>query len=152
PAPAAVPAEADVPAGAAVPVGRTGLVAGAGLYLIRPYFQNNPAYTVWVEHTRDTVLDPTKPRTETVAEQADRVSVSSHVSAAPLVWLGYVGEDGLGGRVRWWGFRQGTSQTVFLPPFAGAFKVGKKAGHDVIVASGDLYTVTSAAPLGLMAF
>lgn len=146
------PIEVYSPYGGAAPIDRPGFIAGAGFYLLQPYFQNNPAYTVFVEHTVDTTLDPTNPNTHTIGESADRLNVSHHMAVAPLVWLGYMGENGFGGRARWWSFREGTSQTVNLPPFAGTFKIGMNGGHPVIVASGDLFTVSSAAPLGLMAF
>lgn len=146
------PVEIYVPYGGAASVDQPGFIAGAGFYLLQPYFQNNPAYTVFVEHTVDTTLDPTNPNTHTIGEAADRVNVSHHMAVAPLVWLGYMGESGFGGRARWWSFREGTSQTVNLAPFAGTFRIGMNDGHPVIVSSGDLYTITSAAPLGLMAF
>ncbi len=130
----------------------TGWFGGAGFYLLQPYFQNNPAYTIFVQKTTDTALDPTNPNTQTVAETARRVQVSHHMDMAPLVWLGYMNEDGLGVRVRGWGFQEGTSQTVSLPPFAGAFRIGRANGQTVIVASGTLNTVSSATPLGLQAF
>jgi hypothetical protein len=130
----------------------SGFSAGVGVYLIQPFFQNNLAYTVFVEQTKDTVLDPTNPNTHTVAEAADRVDVHHHMDAAPLVWLGWMNEDDFGVRGRWWGLREGTSQTISLPPFSGTFQVGMNGGHPVIVASGTLATISSAAPLGLMAF
>jgi hypothetical protein len=74
------------------------------------------------------------------------------------VWLGYVTEDGFGGRVRWWGFREGTSQTIDLPPFNGAIYIGntkptkESPSHPVIAVTGLQATITSAAPLGLQAF
>lgn len=131
---------------------RSGAFAGAGLYFIRPYFQNNPAYTLFVQQTNDTTLDPTKPDTRTIAESASRVEVRHRMATAPLVWFGYLTDDGIGVRVRGWGFQEGTSQSVTLPPFAGAYRVGGNAGETVIVASGTLLTASSATPLGLQAF
>src|SRR5262245_60370723 len=91
--------------------GRGEWVPGAGLYLGHPYFQNNPAYNVLQEN------NGVSPR----LIRADRVDIRHRVGAAPLVWLGYMGEDGVGGRARFWHFRQGTAQTVSAPPFDGVF-------------------------------
>jgi hypothetical protein len=127
------------------PVGHSGVIGGVGLYLIQPYFENNPAYNILVEN------HDIKPPIIKV----DRVNVSHHLDAAPLVWLGYETEDGLGGRARYWYFRQGTSQTVNLSPFTGTFHVVHKDNppHDEISQdSGTLTTATSAVPLGLQAF
>jgi len=55
------------------------------------------------------------------------------MGVAPLVWLGYIGEDGFGGRARWWTFQQGTNQSLSEP-------TGQ--GMNGVVAN-------SAAPLGL---
>src|SRR5262249_46278724 len=109
---------------------RAGVIAGVGIYLMQPYFQNNPAYTVFTE---DQIARPdpatgkinfNKPNKDTLSESADRVAVHSHMEVAPLVWLGYVNDDGFGGRVRWWTFREGTSQTMALPPFSGQIFLG----------------------------
>ncbi len=139
----------NTPAG---PADGCGWFAGAGFYLVQPYFQNNPAFTVFIQQTRDTVLDPNMPNTQTIAENAVRVAVTHHMDVAPLVWLGYMDEDGLGIRVRGWGFQEGTGQSISLAPFAGTYKIGTSGGQTVIVASGTLATVSSATPLGLQAF
>jgi len=130
----------------------SGIFAGAGFYLLQPFFQNNPAYTVFSQTTKDTTLDPKNPTTQTLAESARRVDVQHHMSMAPLVWLGYVNDAGLGIRASGWGFQQGTSQSIALAPFAGQFRIGTSGGQTVIVADGTLETVTSATPLGLQAF
>ena len=131
----------------------TGVFAGAGLYVLQPAFQNNPAYTVFLQTTKDTTLDPKKPTSITLSESAHRVDVQHLMSAAPLIWLGYETEAGLGVRASGWGFQQGTSQAVALAPFVGKYRIGtSKDGHPVIVADGSLATVSSATPLGLEAF
>lgn len=142
----------SAPIDAAAPMEGAGWCGGAGFYLLQPYFQNNPAYTIFTQTTTDAVLDPTNPITQTVAESARRVDVNHHMVVAPLFWLGYLNEDGFGARVRGWGFQEGTSQTVSLPPFSGVFRVGGRGGQTVVVASGTLATVSSATPLGLQAF
>lgn len=162
PLPVLAPLGADVSGAAAAPGEPGGVIAGVGLYLMQPYFQNNPAYTVFTQD-QVTPVDPktgkpdfNHPNTQTLSESADRVSVHSHVEVAPLVWLGYVNPDGFGGRVRWWTFREGTSQTMSLPPIVGPFYVGVETieppAHPVILVTGNQATISSAAPLGLQAF
>lgn len=112
----------DVPSG--------GLIGGAGLYLIQPYFDNNMAFGLQGTAGRSSgAIPPGSPgvRTDT------RVDISHHMDVAPLVWLGYMGENGLGARARWWYFRQGSDQSVTEPTGQG--------GNGVLV--------FSAAPLGL---
>lgn len=72
-----------------------GLVAGVGFYLLQPFYSNNPAITIFTQST-----GPSR-----------REDIKQHVGAAPIVWFGYQGESGLGGRVRYWTFRQGTDAT-----------------------------------------
>ena len=82
-------------------------VAGAGVYIIRPYFQNNPAYF-----------------TETFASAGVSVftfETAQHdfswgLNAAPVVWLGYVSECGLGVRARWWLFDQRSATSAMSDP------------------------------------
>jgi hypothetical protein len=75
-------------------------VAGAGAYIMKPYFQNNPAFFM---------------RTTTIAGGLGTFSMETStcqhdfcwgLDAAPVVWLGYVSECGLGVRARWWLFDQ----------------------------------------------
>jgi hypothetical protein len=74
--------------------GQGGLIGGVGLYLVQPYFQDNMAYGVLGLHT------------------ADIVDIRQHMDVAPLIWLGYLTDDGWGGRARYWYLRDGTSQTL----------------------------------------
>jgi len=119
-APSAVPgcALCDMPAdtGDACCAGRW--VGGVGLYLLQPGFENNLAFGL-----QQTVGAAPGTRTDT------RVDVSHRMEIAPLLWLGYLGENGWGGRARWWYFRVGTSQ----------FAPDDDAGTVIV----------SAAPLGL---
>ncbi len=138
--------------------GRTGLVGGAGFYLIQPYFENNPAYNVLVQSYRPGPPPPPGPRVPTAITTGigvDRVNVSHSMAIAPLVWLGYIGDDGFGGRARYWTFRQGTSQSISLPPFTGQYEIYTPllGGHPVIeLMTGTQSTITTATPLGLQAF
>lgn len=91
------------------------LIGGVGLYLIEPFFANNPAISFFVQGTGP----------------GRREDIRQHLDAAPLFWLGYMLDNGLGVRARWWFFRQGTDQNyTFAPP------------------NGGTVTVLSAAPLG----
>jgi len=109
------------------PGGRSGLVGGVGLYLIQPYFESNLAYGI-----QATSRTPQN----TVARSNRRVDIGQQMEIAPLIWLGYISESGLGGRARWWYFRQNSQQveaaslSTDSPTFIGA----------------------SAAPLGLQVF
>jgi hypothetical protein len=40
------------------------------------------------------------------------VDIRQHMEVAPLVWLGYMTDQGWGGRVRYWYFREGSDQTT----------------------------------------
>lgn len=150
------PTDLYVSNGAPSPNDRAGVIAGVGLYIMQPYFQNNPAYTVLTQNQ----FTPIKPdgtpdiaNAKTLSDFASRVNVQSHMEAAPLVWLGYVNQDGLGVRGRWWTFREGTNQTMTLPPFAGPIYVGADgSGHPVISVTGNQATIATAAPLGLQSF
>src|SRR5690242_12304759 len=71
---------------------RGGLIAGAGVYLLQPYFNNNMAFGLQGTENRSpgTPANPPGTRFDT------RVEISHHMEAAPLIWLGYLGEGGLG--------------------------------------------------------
>ncbi|MBY0523269.1 MAG: hypothetical protein K2R98_07715 [Gemmataceae bacterium] len=107
--------------------GRTGLIGGVGLYILQPYFNNNMAFGLQGTANRSpgTPADPPGSRVDT------RVDISHHMEAAPLIWLGYIGEGGLGVRARWWYFREGVEQSA----------TGTSGTNGV--------QVISAAPLGL---
>ena len=89
------------------------LIGGADLYLIKPFFSNNPALTFFDQGTGP----------------ANRVNISEHAAASPLFWLGFVSDSGMGFRARWWNFYQGTDQSYALtPPSSGATVTGLSAG------------------------
>ncbi len=90
--------------------------AGGGIYLIQPNFETNPSH-VYTALTGGTFF----------RRQND---FRYNLDAAPQLWLGVVGENGLGARVRWFQYDQGA--------------------HEEATNVGDA-TVNSAAPLGVSA-
>ncbi len=144
-APAAVPFDAGLTLAAAMPRStelanvccpstnpsccfmRGALLAGAGFYLMQPFFENNPAYLVVSNVGGQARLD-------------EHVNVSQHMEVAPLLWLGYIGECGFGGRGRYWYFREGTNVT--LPPRFTA-ETAAPLGLPLIVAPGQTLNVTT---------
>lgn len=97
-----------------------GWQAGAGVYYLRPYWETNPAYSV-------TRFDP--PDSGNGVGKTENFDYSGQF--APLVWLGYVGESGLGGRVRFWTLSDKETKSAANP------------GPD------EDYIIQSAAPLGV---
>jgi hypothetical protein len=85
-------------------------VGGAGAYIIKPFFQNNPAFftkvvqnTVWPPPGSPLMM-PTIWQTSSIIQQQH--DFCWDLKAAPLVWLGYATDSGLGVRARWWQFDQ----------------------------------------------
>lgn len=84
------------------------VIGGAGLYVVQPFFSDNPAIAFHVQGTGP----------------GRRQDISEHMEVAPLVWLGYEDESGLGVRARWWYFREGTGQEFHVPaPDSGTLAV-----------------------------
>ena len=94
------------------------LTAGGGFYYIRTFFQTNPAFS--------TTLSPDA--TLTTGSQTD---FHWDYQFAPRIWLGYVGNCGLGIRSRYWQFDQSTAQSLVNADTSG------------------VTNITTAAPLGL---
>jgi hypothetical protein len=107
---------------------RSGLIAGAGVYVLQPYFNNNMAFGLQGTAGRS----PGTPANPPGTRFDIREDISHHVEVAPLVSLGWMFDGGLGFRARWWYFREGVEQ--------GA--TGTGAGVNGV-------QVLSAAPLGL---
>lgn len=74
---------------------RTGLQGGAALYLLKPVFENNPAYTF--------TSAPALP-----AGSQSTVEFLWNYAAAPKVWLGWEPDDEIGVRGSWFYFDQGS--------------------------------------------
>lgn len=103
------------------------MVGGVGVYILQPYFTNNPAISAHVQSTG--------PET--------RNDISNHITAAPLIWLGVMNNDGLGIRGRWWSFRQSTDQTFNFGPGDGGLAVLSAAplGSSIYAQSGRPYSM-----------
>jgi hypothetical protein len=112
------------------------IIGGVGLYLVQPYFQNNLAYGVVV----------TPPRIG-ASGMADLVDIRQHMDATPLIWLGYLTEDGWGGRARYWYLREGTSQS--LQDVSGIVESAAPLGLSVGFGN-DSMTVTSKLEMQLL--
>lgn len=86
-----------------------GFMVGGGTYLLQPRFDSNMAFGVQGTVNRSTgPIPPGNPGVKI----AKRVDIEHELVAAPEIWLGYMHESGLGGRVRYWYFRQGTDQVL----------------------------------------
>jgi hypothetical protein len=75
-----------------------GLIGGVGLYVIEPYFSTNRAFVT------EKGFGGGGPAME------QETGIDHHMQASPEVWLGYISDSGLGGRLRWWYFREDSSQ------------------------------------------
>lgn len=85
-------------------------VAGAGVYIMKPYFQNNPAFFT------QTFASTGVPGTFSAQFLTTQYDFSWGLNAAPLIWLGYVSECGLGVRARWWLFDQRSATSAVSDP------------------------------------
>jgi hypothetical protein len=108
------------------------LLAGVGLYAMEAHYDSNMAYGIQGTANRSTGPIPPGSAGTRVAE---RVDIDQHMVVAPQVWLGFLSDDGLGARVRYWYFREGTNQ---------AFNGGSGTSGTV-----NSTLIFSAAPLGL---
>ncbi|MFN0021155.1 MAG: Lpg1974 family pore-forming outer membrane protein [Pirellulaceae bacterium] len=76
---------------------RGGWVGGAGVYVIKPHWTTNPAFATTV--------------TSGAVNIDSQTDFPYSYYATPLVWFGYVGENGLGARTRFWLFDQSSTLT-----------------------------------------
>jgi hypothetical protein len=84
------------------PERKGGLTAGVGFYLIKPYFSSNPAA---VRTTTSTGVAGTATTTSTAISQSD---FSQGFTFSPRGWIGYSLCSGLGVRLSYWRFDQGS--------------------------------------------
>lgn len=86
-----------------------GFMVGGGTYVMQARFDNNMAFGV--QGTANRSAPPIPPGSPGV-RLAQRIDIDHQMVAAPEMWLGYMSECGLGGRVRYWYFREGTDQII----------------------------------------
>jgi hypothetical protein len=84
----------------------TGWIGGAGVYYIKPAWDNNQAY---VQAQSDGAGTTTSTRTD----------FDYGYEFAPQAWLGYVGTSGFGVRGRWWMFDHSADSISFADPADG---------------------------------
>ncbi|MBV9122702.1 MAG: hypothetical protein JO112_05050, partial [Planctomycetes bacterium] len=86
--------------------------AGGGVFLLRAFPGNDTAFNSFASTQTNSFFTGSSSTTSSVST----VTEFHHgFEVAPLVWLGYVSDSGLGGRVRWWRFAEDTSLGAFLP-------------------------------------
>jgi hypothetical protein len=91
--------------GCAAPGG--GFYAGVGIYILRPFFANNPATTTTGSSFN---FGGTSSVSTTAAITND---FRYDYTVSPRLWLGYSGASGLGARVSWWRFDQTATADTF---------------------------------------
>lgn len=125
----------------------SGFFSGAGIYWIQPFFTSNPAYRVGTGNTPDAVAVPQQGGAATAASRTAstnaQTDISHQMDVAPELWLGYMSESGLGFRLRWWYFREGSDQTLALPGTADT------SGTSVSTAGEGLFISTFDGPSSL---
>lgn len=84
--------------------------AGAGVYIVKPFFQNNPA--VFARTTNETFGVDTTSSVTSVTQY----DFCWDLNVTPVVWLGYVSECGWGVRTRWWLFDQESGGSITGDP------------------------------------
>lgn len=100
-----------------------GIIGGVGIYWVQPFFQSNPSYTT-------TTTTTVGSKTSVVQSTVD---VNQQMDVAPEIWLGYIGQDGLGARIRWWEFRQGSNQSVNVPAGTATTLTSLSGGSGTLV-------------------
>src|SRR5262245_10931311 len=83
-------APAQAPAASSADDLSQNVIGGAALYLVTPYFANNPA---WIVND--------KVNKQAQVHSTSRQDIDHDLQVAPLFWLGYITDCGLGGRARY---------------------------------------------------
>jgi hypothetical protein len=90
--------------------GGSHFTGGVGLYLLHPNLTANPAFA------RNSTTAATPANGETTTVIAGTQDFGYDVQASPRVWLGYVCDSGLGGRVSYWHFEDSANTFEFTNP------------------------------------
>lgn len=113
--------------------------AGGGVYLIHPNFTSNPAFSV--------IRTNGVPSMQRPATQRFEQDFRYDLEPAPLGWLGYVSQSGLGFRARWWQYDEsagtrfvndGNSTVSSAVPLGIGIDNGRAAAGDVLRFGSDL--------------
>lgn len=137
--PAVLPASATEPVLAtafdACPTPQRHFNFGVGTIFMQARFDNNMAYGV--HRTSNGGGGPAG------TGFTQRVEIDRGVVAVPEIWLGYMNDEGIGARVRYWYFHEGTSQTANDPNStqlysAAPLGLGLTNGTDTMVATSTL--------------
>jgi hypothetical protein len=117
---------------------RGGLVGGVGVYVIKPHWTTNPAFAT--------------------TAAGGGVNVDSQTDfaysyfATPLVWFGYVGENGLGLRTRFWLFDQSSTTTLTNDGNQTVISAAPLNYLNSSSTAGDILTFTSSLDLDVVDF
>jgi Legionella pneumophila major outer membrane protein precursor len=115
---------------------RGGWVGGIGVYIIKPHWTTNPAYATTISSGGVNVDSQT--------------DFPYSFDAAPLVWLGYVGENGLGLRTRFWLFDQSSTRTLTNDGSATIISAAPLNYLNSSSTAGDVLTFTSGLDLDVI--
>jgi hypothetical protein len=88
------------------------LIGGAGFYVMKAFPGNDPALTISTTTFTTDVATGSITRTVTPGSIMD---FDHKYEVAPIVWLGYVSDSGLGARVRWWHYDESNSLSAVNP-------------------------------------
>ncbi len=115
-----------------------GWVGGIGAYVIKPHWTTNPAFATSLTSGGATIDSQT--------------DFPYSYYASPLVWLGYVGENGLGVRTRFWLFDQ-SSTTTFTNDGSATFISAAPLNYlNSSSTAGDVLTFTSGLDVDVIDF
>jgi hypothetical protein len=116
------------------------LIGGAGFYLMQAFPGSDPALTT----THITATTTVATGATSTVTQGVTTEFSHDYSVAPLIWLGYVGDSGLGFRARWWRYDESSSASAVNPTLAAGPAVPVNG-----VITIPTMTISSASVLGL---
>jgi hypothetical protein len=116
------------------------LVGGAGFYVMKAFPGDD---TALVTTTTTTTLNVLTGAFTSVSPGAI-TDFSHQYEVAPIVWLGYVSDSGLGMRVRWWHYDESNSLLAVNPQISGT---PPPVVNGVITTTST--AISSASPLGL---
>jgi hypothetical protein len=142
--PASVAAASDVPD---EPAPRSGWIGGASVYILKPYVNNNLAFTT-DRLTTLTTFDPTTGLPTRTTTSAIRTSTDFEwdLTASPGFWIGYIGSCGIGFRVDYFNFDQ-RAKTESVTLTSGAAVEGMAPGPVTTVSIAPPTTITSGLPV-----